>query len=227
MLAILPASNGKHGRSNGDEVASNRVRCRRDAVCLGDGDARLSCETDHVGYNVDHVRCNGDQRRCKSDGDIYDRNGWAVVSDQESFNREQDLYAWDHGPCNDDGDTRGRGRTGCNDQPEREGDDLASRVAHIRAALDTLSISRAVLVGHSLGGDEITAFAGAHPGRTTGLFYLDAAIDHVPALESLDVLTELRNQPTPTTADRVSPQALRPYLRRTWGSTTRLARCLR
>jgi pimeloyl-ACP methyl ester carboxylesterase len=48
---------------------------------------------------------------------------------------------------------------GESDQPEREGYDLASRVAHIRAVLDALGIARATLIGHSLGGDEITAFA--------------------------------------------------------------------
>jgi pimeloyl-ACP methyl ester carboxylesterase len=71
---------------------------------------------------------------------------------------------------------------GESDQPEREGYDLASRVAHIRAVLDALGIARATLIGHSLGGDEITAFAVAHPERTIGLVYLDAAIDHTAAL---------------------------------------------
>lgn len=66
---------------------------------------------------------------------------------------------------------------GESDQPEREGYDMASRVAHIRAALDALGIVRATLIGHSLGGDEVTAFAVAHPERTIGLVYLDAAID--------------------------------------------------
>ena len=71
---------------------------------------------------------------------------------------------------------------GESDQPEREGYDLASRVAHIRASLDALGIARATLIGHSLGGDEITAFAVVHPERTIGLVYLDAAIDHTAAL---------------------------------------------
>jgi non-heme chloroperoxidase len=39
---------------------------------------------------------------------------------------------------------------GESDQPERDGYDLDSRVAHIRAALDTAGISKAVLIGHSL-----------------------------------------------------------------------------
>jgi len=68
------------------------------------------------------------------------------------------------------------------DRPETAGYDLPSRVAHIRAALDALRIENAVLVGHSIGGDEITAFAVGYPERTAGLIYLDAAIDHRAAL---------------------------------------------
>src|SRR5207247_542964 len=74
---------------------------------------------------------------------------------------------------------------GESDQPERDGYDLASRVAQIRAALDSLNVTKAVLVGHSLGGDEITAFAGAYPDRIVGLVYLDAAMDHAVVFKSL------------------------------------------
>ena len=41
------------------------------------------------------------------------------------------------------------------------GYDLASRVADLRAVLDTLRLGRVDLAGHSIAGDELTAFAGA------------------------------------------------------------------
>jgi len=68
---------------------------------------------------------------------------------------------------------RGYGRSSV----PREGYDLASRVEDIRALLDTLHIDRAVLIGHSIAGDELTAFATKYPGRVSALVYLDAAYD--------------------------------------------------
>jgi pimeloyl-ACP methyl ester carboxylesterase len=107
---------------------------------------------------------------------------------------------------------------GESDQPERDGYDLASRVAHIRTTLDSLHISRAVLVGHSLGGDEITAFAGAHPERTAGLVYLDAAIDHTKALTWEQVLAEFsRVAPRPSVIDLASAEAYQQFLGRMLG----------
>jgi pimeloyl-ACP methyl ester carboxylesterase len=104
------------------------------------------------------------------------------------------------------------------DQPERDGYDLASRVAHIRATLDAEGLAKAVLVGHSLGGDEITAFAIAHPDRTTAVIYLDAAMDHESTLKQAAALAD--GLPVPadiTAAERANPEALRGYLRRTTG----------
>jgi pimeloyl-ACP methyl ester carboxylesterase len=67
------------------------------------------------------------------------------------------------------------------DQPPPTGYGLTSRAEQIRAVLDSLHIKKAILIGHSLGGDEITAFAGMFPERTLALVYLDAAIDHTKA----------------------------------------------
>jgi len=58
------------------------------------------------------------------------------------------------------------------------GYDLATRVADLRAVLDSLHLARVALVGHSIAGDELTAFAGAFPERVSHLVYLDAAYDH-------------------------------------------------
>ncbi|HTN53152.1 MAG TPA: alpha/beta hydrolase [Anaeromyxobacter sp.] len=49
--------------------------------------------------------------------------------------------------------------------------------ADLEAVLHALGIRRAVLVGHSLGGAVLTAFAGAHPDEVAGLLYLDAVGD--------------------------------------------------
>ncbi len=66
---------------------------------------------------------------------------------------------------------------GGSDRPEADVYGVRARIEHVRAVMDTLGLARAVLVGHSLGGDELTAFAGAYPERTAGLVYLDAAYD--------------------------------------------------
>ena len=51
---------------------------------------------------------------------------------------------------------------GASSQP-RSGYDLASRVADLHAVLDSLRLPRVALVGHSIAGDELTAFAGGIP----------------------------------------------------------------
>jgi pimeloyl-ACP methyl ester carboxylesterase len=107
---------------------------------------------------------------------------------------------------------------GESDQPERDGYDLASRVAHINAVLDSIRVTRAILVGHSFAGDEITAFAVAHPERVLALVYLDGAIDHTVALKwerALGYLFAAAPQSKP--ADRASAEAYRAYGRRLRG----------
>jgi pimeloyl-ACP methyl ester carboxylesterase len=107
---------------------------------------------------------------------------------------------------------------GESEQPEAHGYDLASRVAQIAAVLDSLGITRAVLVGHSLGGDEITAFASAHPARTAALIYLDAAYDHSTAAQTQAVLARYAGgAPRPTATDLASPRAFQQYQHRTSG----------
>src|SRR5579862_79057 len=51
---------------------------------------------------------------------------------------------------------------------DRLGDDVL-------AVLDALKIERPVLVGHSIGGEELSSVASRHPERVSGLIYLDAA----------------------------------------------------
>jgi pimeloyl-ACP methyl ester carboxylesterase len=59
----------------------------------------------------------------------------------------------------------------------REGYDLATRVEDLHGFLQAQGISRAILTGHSVAGDEMTAFASKHPDQVLALIYLDAAYD--------------------------------------------------
>ena len=103
-------------------------------------------------------------------------------------------------------------------QPQRDGYTLAARVEQLRAVLDTLGLRRAVLAGHSLGGDEITAFATRYPERTAGLIYLDAALDHVGALKVEAALGPLfQYAPEPTPADLADAAGYQGFLRRMQG----------
>lgn len=52
--------------------------------------------------------------------------------------------------------------------PDRLGEDVI-------AVLDALNIEHPVLIGHSMGGGEMSAISARHPGRAAGLVYLDAA----------------------------------------------------
>ena len=65
---------------------------------------------------------------------------------------------------------------GQSDRPDT-GYDVPARVADVAGFLDALHIEKAILVGHSLAGDELTGFALAHPKRVLKLVYLDAAYD--------------------------------------------------
>jgi pimeloyl-ACP methyl ester carboxylesterase/HEAT repeat protein len=66
------------------------------------------------------------------------------------------------------------------DQPQT-GYDRATLTADVVHVLDSLQIRTAHLVGHSLGGIEITEIASRFPERVLSLVYLDAAIDAADA----------------------------------------------
>lgn len=85
---------------------------------------------------------------------------------------------------------------GGSDKPAT-GYDLATRVEDIRAFLDDRGIRRANLVGHSLAGDEMTAFATAYPERVDKLVYLDAAYNR-----SRQYTLPLVDDPGATPADK-------------------------
>jgi pimeloyl-ACP methyl ester carboxylesterase len=58
--------------------------------------------------------------------------------------------------------------------PDAAGYTVATMVADLRALLDTLGVREVALVGHSISGATIAAFARAHPDRVTRLVFLDA-----------------------------------------------------
>ena len=102
---------------------------------------------------------------------------------------------------------------GASSQPPG-GYDLAGRVADLRAVLDSLGLPRVALVGHSIAGDELTAFAGTYPARVTSLVYLDAAYDHSNLQQ---MLGQFPAPPPMQARDSASPRAVQAYLRRVYG----------
>ena len=83
--------------------------------------------------------------------------------------------------------------------------------------LDTLDIEAPILVGHSIGGEELSYLGAHHPQRFAGLIYLDAAYDRVGPgnnrrYRELNAL--LPEAPPTRPAESVSYQALREYSRR-------------
>jgi non-heme chloroperoxidase len=102
---------------------------------------------------------------------------------------------------------------GASSQPH-SGYDIAGRVADLRAVLDSLGLQRVALVGHSIAGDELTAFAGTYPARVTGLVYLDAAYDHS---EVRKLLAGYPAPPPMLARDSASPRAVQEYFHRVSG----------
>ena len=65
---------------------------------------------------------------------------------------------------------------GLSDKPA-SGYDVDTRVADVLGFLNALQLRRVILVGHSIAGDELTAFAASSADRVESLIYLDAAYD--------------------------------------------------
>jgi len=84
---------------------------------------------------------------------------------------------------------------------DRLGDDVL-------AVLDSLKLVRPVLVGHSLGGEELSSLATRHPNRVAGLVYLEAGYPYAfdngrgPSMkEFLDARKLMPQAPTPIESD--------------------------
>lgn len=68
-------------------------------------------------------------------------------------------------------------RRGSGDSAARPPYDTGTLTEDLLGLMDALKISKASLVGWSLGGNEITAMAALHPARVSALVYLDAGYD--------------------------------------------------
>lgn len=109
---------------------------------------------------------------------------------------------------------------GESDHPE-SGYDTPRLVEDIRVAIDSLHLGRVILIGHSIAGEEITRFAGEHPGQVDKLVYLDGAYDRVSAdallQEVFPVPPNVPPRPDPTAADTASPAAYVAFVHRVRG----------
>lgn len=73
---------------------------------------------------------------------------------------------------------------------DRLGDDVL-------AVIDALSISKPVLVGHSLGGEELSSIGSRHPDKVAGLIYLDAGYSYAFYAPGLEPVPEPPTQALP------------------------------
>jgi len=105
--------------------------------------------------------------------------------------------------------------------PSVNGYDQRNLARDIRVVCDSLSITRPVLVGHSIAGSEMAWFAHQWPDRARGMVFLDAAYDH----DHVGELDEIAPRPaplSPTHTDMSSDTAIQAWLLRTRGFTTPL-----
>ena len=77
-----------------------------------------------------------------------------------------------------------------------EADRLADDVL---AVMDALKLARPILVGHSLGGEELSSIGSRHPERVSGLIYLEAGYGYAYAAPGAEPMTP----PPPGTAPPV------------------------
>ena len=115
---------------------------------------------------------------------------------------------------------RGFGASGSS-TPDNDSRHLGDDVV---AVLDALRLDHPVLIGHSIGGAELSAVANQHPHRVAGVVYLDAAYayafddGHVPTMEQL-MSIDTPQPPAPQAADLASFHALQSYYVRVLGFT--------
>lgn len=99
---------------------------------------------------------------------------------------------------------------------DRLGDDVL-------AVLDSLQLSKPVLVGHSMGGEELSSVGSRHPSRVAGLVYLDAgysyAFDAGKGVTLEEIAKGAPQEPSPGPADLVSFSALQAWFGRVRGIT--------
>lgn len=106
---------------------------------------------------------------------------------------------------------RGHGHSDAPDGPY----DAATLVSDLATLLDELGLEQVSLLGWSMGGDEITEFAGRYPDRVVKLIYLEGAYDWSdPAFFGAFVDILAHNSPTEQTLR--SLDALRAWYNEAW-----------
>ena len=83
------------------------------------------------------------------------------------------------------------------------GYDVTTLARDILIVINSLQIDKVILVGHSIGGEEISKFASSYPNRVEKVVYLDAALDRIgwPAIQK-----QSPPAPEPTANDLSSPE---------------------
>ena len=96
----------------------------------------------------------------------------------------------------------------------------------VLAVLDALKLESPVLVGHSIGGQELSSIGTRYPSRVAALVYLDAGFPYafdngkIPTFDEISkVFGGLPQTPPPTEADLASFDALRDYYTKVLGFT--------
>jgi pimeloyl-ACP methyl ester carboxylesterase len=101
-------------------------------------------------------------------------------------------------------------------EADRLGDDVL-------AVMESLEVSKPVLVGESLGGEELSSVGSRYPDRLSGLVYLDAAYPYAFDNGKGSTLKEIQEsapaQPNQSAADRASFRALQDWYSRIVGVT--------
>ncbi len=104
---------------------------------------------------------------------------------------------------------------GVSSRPD-SGYDSVTRARDILAVLDSLGIRRAILVGHSIAGDELSRLGADSPERVRALVYLDAYSYGSEGPRS-DLKLPPERVPTMTAADSASAGAVMAWVKRAYG----------
>ena len=95
--------------------------------------------------------------------------------------------------------------------------DAVTLVSDLRAVLDSLRLSRVILIGHSIAGEELTGFCATYRDRCAALVYLDAASDRSDTKLGRELERLWRpavRRPPMTSADSASLAAVEAYYAR-------------
>jgi haloalkane dehalogenase len=102
---------------------------------------------------------------------------------------------------------------GRSDRTEKVGASTEEHGSELRAVLDGLGITRAVLVGHDASGPDAVAFAVAHPERVAHLVLLNTIFGHRPSLKLPEMIRLLADPAfTPLADAMIDDEAQRLWL---------------